>query len=95
MGETPDQTVSEIEQTRRRLDAELAELETYLPPTTAWLKRAGAIAAGAIAGVALLAFVVRKRGERRTVRRLRSIDRRLEGLQERMDEVSASNGRRR
>lgn len=85
MGQTPDQTVSEIEQTRRRLDAELAELETYLPPTTAWLKRTGAVIAGAVAGIAMLGFLLRKRAEGRTARRLRSIDRRLETIEDRLD----------
>lgn len=82
MGQTPTQTVNEIEATRRRLDTEFAELETYLTPTAAFMKRAGAIAGGVLAGFAFLRFALHKRAEMREARRLRSIDRRLERLEE-------------
>lgn len=82
MGQTPTETVNEIEATRRRLDTEFAELETYLTPTTAFMKRAAAIAGGVIAGFAFLRFVIHKRAEMRETRRLRSIDERLERLEE-------------
>lgn len=82
MGQTPIQTVNEIEATRRRLDTEFAELETYLTPTAAFMKRAAAIAGGVLAGFAFLRFALHKRAEMREARRLRSIDRRLERLEE-------------
>lgn len=82
MGQTPTQTVNEIEATRRRLDTEFAELETYLTPTAAFMKRAAAIAGGVLAGFAFLRFALHKRAEMREARRLRSIDRRLERLEE-------------
>jgi hypothetical protein len=74
--------VNEIEATRRRLDTEFAELETYLTPTAAFMKRAAAIAGGVLAGFAFLRFALHKRAEMREARRLRSIDRRLERLEE-------------
>ena len=82
MGQTPDETMSEIEATRRRLDTEFAELETYLTPTAAFAKRAAAVVGGVVAGSALLRFVLRRRSEMRETRRLRSIDERLERLEE-------------
>jgi hypothetical protein len=75
-------TTTEIEATRRRLDDEFAELETYLTPTAAYMKRAAAIAGGVLAAFAILRFALRKRAEMREARRLRSIDERLERLEE-------------
>jgi hypothetical protein len=75
-------TTTEIEATRRRLDDEFAELETYLTPTAAYMKRAAAIAGGVLAAFALLRFALRTRAEMREARRLRSIDERLERLEE-------------
>jgi hypothetical protein len=86
MGQTPTETMTEIEATRRRLDTEFAELETYLSPTAAFMKRAAAIGGGVIAAVAVLRFVLRKRAELAEARRLRSIDRRLERLEELLEE---------
>jgi hypothetical protein len=82
MGQAPTETMSEIEATRRRLDTEFAELETYLTPTAAFMKRAAAIAGGVLAALAFLRFAVRKRAEMREARRLRSIDERLERLED-------------
>jgi hypothetical protein len=78
--------MTEIEATRRRLDSEFAELETYLTPTAAFMKRAAAIAGGVLAALAFLRFVLRKRAEMREARRLRSIDRRLERLEDLLEE---------
>jgi hypothetical protein len=75
-------TRTEIEATRRRLDDEFAELETYLTPTAAFMKRAAAIAGGVVATFAVLRFALRKRAEMREASRLRSIDERLERLEE-------------
>jgi hypothetical protein len=82
MGQTPTDTMSEIEATRHRLDTEFAELQTYLTPTAAFMKRAAAIAGGVLAGFALLRYVLRKRAEMVETRRLRSIDHRLERLED-------------
>ena len=46
----------QIEQTRRRLDSELEELATYLPPTTARVKRGAVVLASASVGVAAPGF---------------------------------------
>lgn len=82
MGQTPTDTMSEIEATRHRLDTEFAELQTYLTPTAAAMKRAAAIAGGVLAGFAFLRYVLRKRSEMLEARRLRSIDHRLERLED-------------
>jgi hypothetical protein len=82
MGQAPTETMSEIEATRRRLDTEFAELETYLTPTAAFMKRAAAIAGGVLAALAFLRFALRKRAEMREARRLRSIDERLGRLED-------------
>ena len=81
---TPTDTVTttEIEATRRRLDTEFAELQTYLTPTAEFLKRAAAIAGGVVAAVAFLRFALHKRAEMREARRIRSIDERLERIEE-------------
>ena len=75
-------TTSEIEATRRRLDTEFAELQTYVTPTAAFMKRAAAIAGGVLATAAFLRFALRKRAELQEARRLRSIDERLERIEE-------------
>ena len=73
----------EIEQTRRRLDSELEELATYLPPTAARAKRGAAILAGVSVGVMLLGFVLRKRRQHAATRRLREIEERLARMEQR------------
>ena len=84
MGQTDTEAVAQIEQTRRRLDSELDELATYLPPTTARVKRSAAILAGASVGVVLLAFVLRKRRRHAETRRLRAIEDRLARMELRL-----------
>ena len=84
MGQTDTEAVAQIEQTRARLDSELEELATYLPPRTAQVKRGAAILAGASAGVVLLAFVLRKRRRHTETRRLRAIEDRLERMERRL-----------
>lgn len=82
MGQAPTEAMSQIEATRRRLDDEFAELETYLTPTAAFAKRAAAVVGAIVAGFAFLRFVLRRRAEMLETRRLRSIDERLERLEE-------------
>jgi hypothetical protein len=84
MGQTDTEAVAQIEQTRRRLDSELDELATYLPPTTARVKRSAAILAGASAGVVLLGFVLRKRRQHAATRRLQAIEDRLARMEQRL-----------
>lgn len=84
MGQTQAATVSEIEETRRRLDTELEELETYLTPATDRMRRIAMIVGGVMTVVSLVAFVVRRRAKTESIRRLRHIDRRLERLEERL-----------
>jgi hypothetical protein len=74
----------QIEQTRRRLDSEIDELATYLPPRTARVKRSAAILAGASVGVMLLGFVLRKRRQHAATRRLRAIEDRLARMERRL-----------
>jgi uncharacterized membrane-anchored protein YhcB (DUF1043 family) len=73
----------QIEQTKRRLDSELEELATYLPPTAARAKRGAAIVAGVSVGVLLLGFVLRKRRQHAATRRLREIEDRLARMEQR------------
>jgi hypothetical protein len=84
MGQTDTEAVVQIEQTRRRLDSELEELATYLPPTAARAKRGVAILAGVSLGVMLLGFVLRKRRQHAATRRLRAIEDRLARMEQRV-----------
>jgi len=84
MGQTDTEAVVQIEQTRRRLDSELEELATYLPPTAARAKRGAAILAGVSVGVMLVGFVLRKRRQRAATRRLRAIEDRLARMERRL-----------
>jgi C4-dicarboxylate-specific signal transduction histidine kinase len=81
VGQTPTDTVREIERTRRRLDSELEALQTYLPPATSQIKRGAAIAAGACAAAMLLMLALRRRRRHEVRRRLRAIEDRLERME--------------
>jgi hypothetical protein len=84
MGQTDTEAIVQIEQTRRRLDSEIDELATYLPPRTARVKRGAAILAGVSVGVMLLGFVLRKRRQHAATRRLRAIEDRLARMERRL-----------
>jgi hypothetical protein len=84
VGQTQAATVSEIEETRGRLDAELEELETYLTPATDRVRRTAMIVGGVMAAVSFIAFVRRQRAKSEAIRRLRQIDHRLERLEDRL-----------
>ena len=84
MGQTPTATVEQIEETRRRLDAELEELQTYLTPARDRMRRTAAIAGAVLAAVTLIAAAMRRRAKTESIRRLRDIDRRLERMEERL-----------
>lgn len=84
MGQTDTEAIVQIEQTRRRLDSELEELATYLPPTAARAKRGAAILAGVSVGVMLIGFVLRNRRRHAEIRRLRAIEDRLARMEQRL-----------
>jgi hypothetical protein len=84
VGQTQAATVSEIEETRGRLDAELEELETYLTPATDRVRRTAMILGGVMAAVSFIAFIRRQRAKSEAIRRLRQIDHRLERLEDRL-----------
>jgi uncharacterized membrane protein YhiD involved in acid resistance len=81
VGQATAETVREIDETRRRLDGELRELEGYLPAAAVWAKRAiGVLVGGGIVTTALL-FTLRRRRQRKGTRRLRDIEDRIERLE--------------
>lgn len=81
MGQTATATVAEIAETRRRLDAELRELEGYLPVAALWAKRAvGAVVGGGIVTTAVM-FALRRRRARKSGRSLKDLERRLTRLE--------------
>jgi hypothetical protein len=84
MGQTDTEAIVQIEQTRRRLDSELEELATYLPPTAARAKRGAAILAGVSVGVMVIGFVLRNRRRHAEIRRLRAIEDRLARMEQRL-----------
>lgn len=84
MGQTDTEALVQIEQTRRRLDSELEELATYLPPTAARAKRGAAILAGVSVGVMLIGFVLRNRRRHAEIRHLRAIEDRLARMEQRL-----------
>jgi hypothetical protein len=61
MGEATDRKVTEIDDTRRRIEADLRELETRIPaPFRSTKSLAGAI----VGSTALAAIIVRRRSKR-------------------------------
>ena len=87
MGETAAQTMTEIEATRARLDRELRELEGRLPATARIAKRG----AGVVAGVGALGVIgrlfMRRRKRKSGDRRYRDLEKRLDRLEGRLDDV--------
>lgn len=65
MGETAAQTVSEIEDTRDRLETEIRALEERLPAPATWGKRLVGLAVGGGVGGTLFWFGVRRLKKRR------------------------------
>jgi hypothetical protein len=86
MGETPADTMREIEETRARLDGRFQQLEQRLPSTLATLKRTGALVAvvGVLGSVAR--FVLRNRRRRAGDRRIHDLEDRLDRLERRLDD---------
>jgi hypothetical protein len=81
VGETTAETVRDIAATRQRLDAELRELETYLPAVAVWAKRIAGMLAGGGVGSWILWSLIRRRRRGAEGRRLRDIERRLRVLE--------------
>ena len=86
MGETPADTLKEIEETRARLDGRFQQLEQKLPSTLAAMKRTGALVA--VVGVlgAVTRFVLRSRRKRAGDRRFHDLEDRLDRLERRLDD---------
>jgi hypothetical protein len=87
MGETAAQTMTEIEATRARLDRELRELEGRLPATARVAKRAAAAVAGLGAVGVMSRFFMRRRKRKNGDRRYRDLEKRLDRLEDRLDDV--------
>jgi hypothetical protein len=66
MGEDAAATVTEIEQTRDRLEESLTELQDRLPAPAVWAKRAAGIAATGGAATTMTLFVLRRRRKKKT-----------------------------
>jgi hypothetical protein len=81
VGDTTAETVRDIAATRQRLDAELRELETYLPAAAVWAKRIAGMLAGGGVGSWILWSLIRRRRRGAEGRRLRDIERRLRVLE--------------
>lgn len=73
MGADPAGTVSDIEETRRRIDAELDALEAVLPPRDEVVRRLTYAAVGGAIAVLSLWFVGHRLKVRRQDRRMRRI----------------------
>jgi hypothetical protein len=81
MGQGTAETVTEIEQTRARLDTELRQLEARIPAAAVWAKRAVGAAIGGGIGAVVLRSVLRRRRKHEPDRRLRGLERRLDRLE--------------
>jgi NADPH-dependent 2,4-dienoyl-CoA reductase/sulfur reductase-like enzyme len=68
MGASAAETVTEIEQTRDRLEEDLRELEDRMPKPTVWAKRGiGVAVGGGIAGTVIM-FSLRRRKKKRALK---------------------------
>jgi hypothetical protein len=81
VGETAAETVTEIERTRARLDAELRDLEGRLPVMGVWIKRGvGALVGGGL-GAAAIKFLIRRRHKHERDKRIRTLERRIQRIE--------------
>jgi hypothetical protein len=81
MGQGTAETVTEIEQTRARLDTELRQLEARIPAAAVWVKRAVGAAIGGGIGAVVLRSALRRRRKHDRDRRVRGLERRLDRLE--------------
>lgn len=86
MGETPAETMREIEATRTRLDGELRQLEGRLPAAAAWTKRAAGVALGTGAVGVAARFALRRRKKKEGDRRVRDLEKRLTRLEREIED---------
>ena len=69
MGESAAATVTEIEQTRERLEESLTELQDRLPAPAVWAKRGIGILATGGAATSMTLFLIRRRRKKKAVER--------------------------
>jgi len=69
MGQSPAETVREIEETRSRLESNLRELEERLPAPAVWAKRVAGLAVGGGVGGTLFWAAIRRVRKRRKKQR--------------------------
>ena len=69
MGEDAAATVTEIEETRDRLEENLTALQDRLPAPAAWAKRAAGIAATGGAATTMTLFVIRRRRKKKAAQK--------------------------
>jgi hypothetical protein len=86
MGETPAETLREIEATRVRLDGELRELEGRMPAAVSLAKRVGAALAGVGAAGVATRLLLRRRRKAKGEDRYRDLEKRLSRLEHRVDD---------
>jgi hypothetical protein len=86
VGETAADTLKEIEDTRRRLDGELRELEGRLPAAASVAKRATAALVGVGMLGAMTRFALRRRRRREGDGRIRAIEKRMARIERRLDD---------
>jgi hypothetical protein len=67
MGESAAATVTEIEETRDRLEESLTELQDRLPAPAVWAKRLVGVAAAGGAMTTMTLFVIRRRRKKKAV----------------------------
>ena len=86
MGETPADTLKEIEETRARLDGQLGQLEQRLPATLSLLKRTGLVVAAVGMLGTMTRVLLRSRRKRLGDRRMHDLEDRLDRLERRLDD---------
>jgi len=68
MGASAAETVTEIEQTRDRLEEDLRELEQRMPKPAVWGKRAVGVAVGGGVAGTMVMFAVRRKRKKRAMK---------------------------
>ena len=86
MGQGTAETVNEIEATRARLDGELRQLEGRIPAAAVWAKRAAGAAVGGGVGAIVLRSAMRRRRKHERDRRIRGLERRIDRIEREIGE---------
>lgn len=87
MGEGTSEAVARVEETRARLDAEVAEFQRRIPPMVDKAKRGLLAVAGAAGGAAFLLVGIRIVVKRRQTRRARRVSTPVRLLSEAADQL--------